>query len=225
MTGIDLNDFSGGHHWLSPLGRVNRKDIRDRNRAKYWLNREPVHKLARPETIAKLHAVKARIEKRELFRKITVWNNAIAILDQSEVRIRDMIERDLVGVAGISGIRVGESVKAADRVAARVSAVRTKAIKKAFRYLRTKIGNVTIRGHSLAIWAGHFAAEDKSRIDKTIRVWLMAGSENTEIARQVVGSATLNGIDGMTAVTRHHISQLARAEIRPPNRRKRKSPK
>ena len=140
MTGIDLNDFSGGHHWLSPLGRVNRDAIRARNRAKYFLNREPVHKAARPETLAKLHRVTKRIKKRELFRKVTVWNNAIAIIDQSEVRIRDMIERDLVDVAGISGIRYGEAMHAADKLMKKIKIIRVRAIKKAFRHLRSKLG-------------------------------------------------------------------------------------
>jgi len=217
MTTINLDS---DHHWLSPLGRVNRKVIRDRNRAKHRLEHPPVHKPVRPETMARLHAVEARIKKANLARFIKIWNGTVAILDQSEIRVRDMIERDLVDVAGISGIRVGEAMKAADRAAARVAIVRTKAIKKAFRYLRSRIGNTPIHGHSLAVWA-----EDKARLDKTIRTWLMAGLENTEIARKVVGSAKVNGIDGMTEVTRHHILQLARAAIKARNLRKKGVPK
>jgi hypothetical protein len=53
----------------------------------------------------------------------------------------------------------------------------------------------------------------------------MAGLENTEIARKVVGSAKVNGIDGMTEVTRHHILQLARAAIKARNLRKKGVPK
>lgn len=137
MTSINLDS---DHHWLSPLGRVNRKVIRDRNRAKFWANRQPVHKPARPETMDRLRKVKKRIEKRELFRKVVVWNTAIAIIDQSEVRIRDMIERDLVDVAGISGIHYGEAMKAADRLMAKIKVIRVRAIKKAFRHLRSKLG-------------------------------------------------------------------------------------
>jgi hypothetical protein len=140
MIGIDLNDFSGGHHWLSPLGRVNRDAIRARNRAKFWAERQPVHKAARPATVAKLLRVEKRIKKRTLFRKVTVWNTAIAIIDQSEVRIRDMIERDLVDVAGISGIHYGEAMKAADQLMKKIKVIRVRAIKKAFRHLRSKLG-------------------------------------------------------------------------------------
>ena len=137
MTTINLDS---DHHWLSPLGRVNRKVIRDRNRAKHRAEHPPVHKAARPETMARLRKVKKRIEKRELFRKVTVWNNAIAIIDQSEIKIRDMIERDLEGVAGISGIHYGEAMRAADKLMKKIKIIRVRAIKKAFRHLRSKLG-------------------------------------------------------------------------------------
>jgi hypothetical protein len=73
---------------------------------------------------------------------------------------------------------------------------------------------VTIHGHSLAAWASHIAAADINRLDKTIRTCVMAGLDNTEVARAVVGSMKLQGVDGATEVTRHHISQLARTAIR-----------
>ena len=140
MIYIDLNDFSGGHHWLSPLGRVNRKAILDRHRAKHFDNRVPVHNPARPETMAKLHKVKKRIEKRELMRKVTIWNTAIAMLDRTEPAIRDIIERDLVNIAGMSGIRYGEAMRAADKLGKKIERIRTRAIKQAFRHLRSKLG-------------------------------------------------------------------------------------
>jgi hypothetical protein len=86
-------------------------------------------------------------------------------------------------------------------------------------------GPTTIHGMSLAGWAAHIAEIDINHIDKAVRSGLIGGLDNTEIARSVVGSATINGIDGMTAVTRHHISQLARAAVTGLRRRKRKSPK
>jgi hypothetical protein len=61
---IDLNDFSGGPNWLSALGRVDRKAIRDRNRAKFFANRVPVHTPATPATTEKLRAVAKRPKKR-----------------------------------------------------------------------------------------------------------------------------------------------------------------
>ena len=51
---IDLNDYSGGPHWLSPLGKVNRKAIRAKHRAKYLAEKVRTIKPARPETMARL---------------------------------------------------------------------------------------------------------------------------------------------------------------------------
>jgi hypothetical protein len=51
---IDLNDYSGGPHWLSTKGKLNREAIRAKHRAKYLAERVRVIKPARPETRARL---------------------------------------------------------------------------------------------------------------------------------------------------------------------------
>ncbi len=61
---IDLNDYSGGPHWLSPLGKVNRKANMAKHRAKYLAARVRVIKPARPETMARLERTIERIKKR-----------------------------------------------------------------------------------------------------------------------------------------------------------------
>lgn len=63
---IDLNDYSGGPHWLSPLGKVNREAIRAKNRAKYLAERARVIKPARLETIARLKRTTEEIRKRSI---------------------------------------------------------------------------------------------------------------------------------------------------------------
>jgi hypothetical protein len=63
---IDLNDYSGGPHWLSPLGKVNRKAIRARHRAKYLAEKVRVIKPARPETMARLKRTMEEIRKRSI---------------------------------------------------------------------------------------------------------------------------------------------------------------
>ena len=217
---VDLNDYSQGPHWLSPLGRVNRDAIRAKHRANYLANKVYEKTPARPETMAKLRATKARIEKANLTKLVRVWNGAIAILDRSEVQLRDLIERELVDVAGMNGIRYGEAMAATDKLMKKVAIIRTRAIKRAFRYLRSKLGNKDIQGSSLAAWASHISAADINRLDKVIRNGILGGLENIEIARAVVGSMKLRGIDGATEVTRHHISQLARAALKSSRRKK-----
>jgi hypothetical protein len=213
---IDLNDFSGGPHWLSGPGKVDIKAIRAKHRARHFsaLKLRP-RKPARPETMIRLRAVMARIEKLSIAKAVTVWNNAINILDQSEIAIRDVIERDLANKAGLDGLRVGETMTAATQTSARVSRIRARAIKKAFRYLRYELKNPKIKDRSLAQWAQAIATDDAKRIDNAIRIGLIGGLDNTEIARNVIGSLQLRGVDGVTEVTRQHVIRLGRAAVRP----------
>ena len=71
-----------------------------------------------------------------------------------------------------------------------------------------------IHGASLAQWAATFAAADEHRIEMAIRTALLSGFENTEVARQVVGSQRLAGVDGVTEITRRQIAQLARLTLK-----------
>lgn len=72
-----------------------------------------------------------------------------------------------------------------------------------------------VHGMSMPRWAAYFAKTDTARIDNAIKTGLIAGHDNTEIARKVVGSAALNGVDGVTEITRQQIGRLGRAAISP----------
>lgn len=67
-----------------------------------------------------------------------VWRQAVAILDASEVEMRDTIERGLADYAGLDHLKVADGLAAADRVSKQCAAIRVKAIKRAFRLLRDK---------------------------------------------------------------------------------------
>ena len=54
---IDLNDYSGGPHWLSAKGKVNREAIRAKHRAKYLAERVRVVKPMSPEPSAQLEMI------------------------------------------------------------------------------------------------------------------------------------------------------------------------
>lgn len=65
-----------------------------------------------------------------------IFKQAVHIIDQTEPVIRDMIESDLMEVAGFNGVKVRGTVKIGKLLAEKIAAVRAKAIKEAFRYLR-----------------------------------------------------------------------------------------
>lgn len=79
---------------------------------------------------------------------------------------------------------------------------------------------VQLEGFSIAQWAHYFSTQDRGRIDAALRSGLVAGLDNTEIARKVIGSLQLLGIDGVTEITRQHIARLGRVAIFPRNRKK-----
>jgi len=66
MIDIDLNDFSGGPHWLSAKGKVDRDAIRAKHRAKWLAEHPPVRKPVRPEAMARLERVVARAKETEI---------------------------------------------------------------------------------------------------------------------------------------------------------------
>lgn len=70
---------------------------------------------------------------------VQIWNTAIAILDKSELAVRDVIERDLADIAGLHKLRVGEAMTATAEVMKKIRAIRTKAIKDAFRHIRDNL--------------------------------------------------------------------------------------
>lgn len=78
----------------------------------------------------------------------------------------------------------------------------------------------SILGRTYAQWAKILLADDLSRIDSAIRNGLTEGIDNTEIARKVVGSQGLNGVDGVTEITRRRIARLGHAAIKALNLRK-----
>lgn len=64
------------------------------------------------------------------------WSMAISILDKSEVEIRDLIERDLQDIAGVSGTRYGTAMRVVDRLMVKIKSIRIQAVKQAFRFIR-----------------------------------------------------------------------------------------
>jgi hypothetical protein len=90
--------------------------------------------------MAKLEAVSAYAQKvhaaKVLARITKTWNTALAIIDKSELVLRDVIERGLLNTAGLDHQRYNDAMRVADRLMKKITRIRTKAIKAAFRLLR-----------------------------------------------------------------------------------------
>ncbi len=86
--------------------------------------------------------------------------------------------------------------------------------------MRERLGDKPILDHSIAVWAKTFAEKDTASIRTAIVSGLSDGLDNTEIARKVVGSMGMNGVDGVTEFTRRNIAHLGRAAIKESRARK-----
>lgn len=70
---------------------------------------------------------------------VQTFHRAIDILDETESQIRDMIEGELMDVAGINRTKVSDAMLAADALVQKIVAIRIEAIKQTFRYLRDNL--------------------------------------------------------------------------------------
>lgn len=68
-------------------------------------------------------------------------------------------------------------------------------------------------GRTLKQWASSLAVEDLRRIENSIRVGMIQGEGSAEIARRVVGSASLRGVDGVTQITRRAAEAITRTAV------------
>jgi hypothetical protein len=66
-----------------------------------------------------------------------------------------------------------------------------------------------IGGVSYARLAARLSRQDLSRIKNMIRTGLLAGKDGPTIARMVIGSMGVNGVDGVTEFTRKQLVRLA----------------
>lgn len=67
---------------------------------------------------------------------VKTFHEALDILDQSEVHIRDLIETNLMDVAGINKTKVKDAMLSRDELTKKIVGIRHHHIKAAFRHLR-----------------------------------------------------------------------------------------
>lgn len=216
---IWLSDH-GDPHWLSAKGKVDHEKIRRKHRAAHFIVNRVINPVT-DATLAKLHAAheyakakEAEALKKKLARYVKLFNEAISLIDDSEVRVRDLIENDLMDVAGINRTRVNEAMTVSDKLAETLAKVRARAIKRGFKHLRDHLKIKTIYEHTLATWCKAIIDQEAQRIKVALRVGLISGEDNTDIAHRIVGSRRVHGANGVTEQTRQQIIRLGRRFLR-----------
>jgi SPP1 gp7 family putative phage head morphogenesis protein len=69
------------------------------------------------------------------------------------------------------------------------------------------------QGKVLRDWAKNIEAADIERISDQIKIGLVQGESSQAIARRVVGTVSLKGIDGVTEITRRNAAALSRTAV------------
>lgn len=103
-----------------------------------------------------------------------------------------------------------DEVVFADRAIKTVSPVTLDTDLPAPALLRNVATRRPFQGRTLREWARKIQADDLARLDSAIKIGVVQGETNDQIARRLVGSARLRGRDGVTQVTRNQAEALTR---------------
>jgi SPP1 gp7 family putative phage head morphogenesis protein len=79
--------------------------------------------------------------------------------------------------------------------------------------LRALVEARPFEGRTLRQWAASIADEDLRRIEGQVRVGMISGEDSAQIARRVVGTARLRGVDGVTQITRRNAEAITRTMV------------
>jgi SPP1 gp7 family putative phage head morphogenesis protein len=79
--------------------------------------------------------------------------------------------------------------------------------------LRAIVQNTPFEGQVLKDWAAQMASEDLRRMTSMINMGMIAGEPSNTIAQRVLGTTSLLGNDGVTALTRRQVETVTRTAV------------
>lgn len=81
------------------------------------------------------------------------------------------------------------------------------------RLLKSLVTSRPFEGRTLRSWASSVRASDITRISDQIRIGMVQGDTNAQIARRVVGTVRNRGRDGVTQITRRNAEAITRTAV------------
>lgn len=79
--------------------------------------------------------------------------------------------------------------------------------------LRNIVSSTPFEGRVFREWVDDVQRSDLRRIEDQIKIGLVQGETGPELARRVVGRASLRGRDGVTNITRRHAASITRTAV------------
>ncbi len=80
-------------------------------------------------------------------------------------------------------------------------------------FLKAIVTSKPFEGKTMLQWANSIARSDLARIEQSIRIGMVQGETGPQIARRIVGSKRLRGVNGTTEITRRHAAAITRTAV------------
>ncbi len=80
-------------------------------------------------------------------------------------------------------------------------------------FLKAIVTSKPFEGKTMKQWANSIARSDLARIEQNIRIGMVQGETGPQIARRIVGSKRLRGVNGTTEITRRHAAAITRTAV------------
>ena len=110
---------------------------------------------------------------------------------------------EMIGVAKAEPAFMG-------RIAQTVAPVTFDVVLPSVAVLTDIVRSSPFEGATLKTWAGTLRKQDLDKIEQQIKIGIVQGESNQNIARRLFGTQVARGADGITALTRKHASAITR---------------
>ncbi len=80
-------------------------------------------------------------------------------------------------------------------------------------FLKAIVTSKPFDGQTMKQWASSIARADLARIEQNIRIGMVQGETGAQIARRIVGTKALRGVNGVTEITRRHATAITRTAV------------
>ncbi len=80
-------------------------------------------------------------------------------------------------------------------------------------FLKAIVTSKPFEGQTMRQWADSIVSADLRRIEQQIRIGMVQGETGPQIARRIVGTARLKGVNGVTEITRRNATAITRTAV------------
>ncbi len=80
-------------------------------------------------------------------------------------------------------------------------------------FLKAIVTSKPFEGKTMRTWANSIARSDLARIEQNIRIGMVQGETGPQIARRIVGTKSLRGVNGTTEITRRQAAAITRTAV------------